>query len=114
MAQELYFRILEGEQTFAELAGEYSEGAEAQTNGVLGPMALGNAHPQIAQKLMMSKPGELSAPIRVGEWFVILRLEKSMPAKLDASMRQRLMNELFEIWLHEQLNPVTQETAVAA
>ncbi len=114
LAQELYFRILEGEQTFGELAREYSEGAEAQTNGIIGPIALGNAHPQIAQKLIMSKPGELSAPIKVGEWFLILRLEKSMPAQLDAPMRQRLMNELFEIWLREQINPVKQETAVAA
>ena len=114
LAQELYFRILEGEQTFAELAKEYSEGAEADTHGFLGPIALGNAHPLIARKLLISQPGQLSAPIQIEEWFVIVRLEKSMPAQLDDSMRQRLLHELFEMWLHEQMNPAKQPTAVAA
>ena len=114
LAQELYFRILEGEQTFAELAREYSEGPEAETNGFLGPIALGNAHPMIARQLFFSQPGQLSAPIEIEEWFVIVRLEKSMPAQLNDSMRQRLLNELFEIWLHEQMNPVNQPPIAAA
>ena len=114
LAQELYFRILEGEQTLAELAQEYSEGSEAETNGLIGPIALGNAHPLIARQLLVSQPGQLSAPIQIAEWFVIVRLEKSMPAQLDDSMRPRLLNELFEIWLHEQMNLVNQPTEVAA
>ncbi|VEP16481.1 Peptidylprolyl isomerase (fragment) [Hyella patelloides LEGE 07179] len=114
LAQELYFRILEVEQTFAELAKEYSEGAEAETHGFLGPIALGNAHPMIAQKLLSSKPGQLSAPIKIDEWFVIVRLEKSIPAQLDDSMRHRLLHELFETWLHKQMSQVNQPTAVAA
>ena len=114
LAQELYFRILEGEQTFGELAREYSEGAEADSNGFLGPIALGNAHPMIARKLSSSKPGQLSAPIKIDEWFVIIRLEKSMPAQLDAFMGQKLLHELFEMWLHEQMNQLAQPTTVAA
>ncbi len=114
LAQELYFRILEEEQTFGELAREYSEGKEAHSNGFLGPIALGNAHPMIAGKLLSSKPGQLSAPIKIDEWFVIIRLEKSMPAQLNDSMRQRLLHELFEMWLHEQMNQLAQATTVAA
>ncbi len=114
LAQELYFRIMEGEQSFAELAREYSQGAEAQTNGLIGPIALGNAHPMIARQLFSSKPGQLSAPMEIEEWFVIVRLEKSMPAQLDASMSQRLLHELFEIWLSEQINQVNQSIEVAA
>lgn len=111
LTQELYFRILEGEQSFAELARKYSQGPEAQTNGLLGPITLGNAHPVIARKLFASQPGQLSSPIHIEEWFVIVRLEKLIPAQLDASMRRRLLNELFESWLAKQLN---QLTAVAS
>ncbi|HEY9665349.1 MAG TPA: peptidylprolyl isomerase, partial [Coleofasciculaceae cyanobacterium] len=39
VAQELYFRLQEGEQTFAELAAQYSQGAESQTQGIVGPIA---------------------------------------------------------------------------
>jgi hypothetical protein len=34
---------------------------------------------------------------------IILRPEKLIPAKLDDLMRQRMLNELFEQWLQEQM-----------
>jgi parvulin-like peptidyl-prolyl isomerase len=104
MAQELYFRIQEGEQSFAEVAHEYSQGLEAQTGGLIGPIELSNSHPVVAQMLSTGQPGQLWPPIRLGEWVVIVRLERLLPARLDEPMRQRLLNELFEAWLQEQLS----------
>src|SRR4028119_2379817 len=104
IAQELYFRIQEGEQSFADLAREYSQGAEAQTGGLIGPIELSVPHPNLAQMLRLSQPGQLCPPIRLGEWFVVVRLDKFIPAQLDAPMRQRLLNECFNTWLSEQLN----------
>jgi parvulin-like peptidyl-prolyl isomerase len=109
LAQELYFRIQEGEQSFSELARDYSLGMEAQTGGLIGPVELSTAHPTLARMLAVSQPNQLWPPLPLGEWFVIVRLEKFIPAQLDESMRQRLMNELFTTWLQEQLlqaNPV--------
>lgn len=103
VAQELYFRLIEGEQSFAELARQYSEGAEAQTGGLIGPVALSTPHPQLARILAISQPGQLSPPIHLGDWWVIVRLEKFIPVRLDESMQQRLLNELFSSWLKEQL-----------
>lgn len=100
-AQELYFRIQEGEEPFDKLAREHSQGAEAETGGLLGPVELGVPHPAIAKLLSTSKPGQLIPPTRLSEWFVILRLEKFLPAQLDQAMQQRLLNELFEEWLKE-------------
>lgn len=104
IAQELYFRIQESEQTFAELAREYSQGPEAQTGGMIGPVELSTPHPALAQMLRLAQPGQLFPPTRLGEWLLIVRLEKFIPAQLDASMRQRLLNECFANWLTEQLN----------
>jgi parvulin-like peptidyl-prolyl isomerase len=103
IAQELYFRIKEGEETFSELASQYSEGSEAKTGGLLGPVELNTPHPKIAQILAASSPGQLSPPTQVGEWWIILRLEKYMSAQLDEGTRKRLMNELFQGWLLGQL-----------
>ncbi|HBY76127.1 MAG TPA: peptidylprolyl isomerase, partial [Cyanobacteria bacterium UBA11148] len=83
IAQELYFRIHEGEQPFAELARDYSQGPEAQTGGLVGPVELNTPHPALAQMLTVSKPGQLWPPMRLGEWFIIVRLEKFFPAQLD-------------------------------
>ncbi len=103
VAQELYFRIQEGENTFSELARQYSQGSEAQTGGLIGPVELNVPHPKIAQILGSSRPGQLSPPTQVGEWWIILRLEKYMTAQLDDNTRQRLLNELFQGWLLAQL-----------
>jgi parvulin-like peptidyl-prolyl isomerase len=102
IAQELYFRIQEGEQSFSELASQYSLGSEAETGGLLGPLELSVPHPDLARMLAASQPGQLLPPTRLGEWIVIIRLEKFLSAQLNELMRQRLLNELFENWLKSQ------------
>jgi hypothetical protein len=42
----------------------------------------------------------------LAEWFVIIRLEKFLPAQLDESMRRRMIEEMFENWLREQMAQV--------
>lgn len=104
VAQELYFRIQGGEQSFAEVAREYSQGPEAQTGGLLGPVELSTPHPVLAKMLSISQPGQMWPPTRLGEWLVIVRLEKFLPAQLDEPMRAALLNRLFEAWLNDQIN----------
>jgi glycosyltransferase involved in cell wall biosynthesis/parvulin-like peptidyl-prolyl isomerase len=107
LARELYFRLLEDEQPFAELARQYSEGTEVSTGGLIGPVPLSSPHPKLAQILTINQPGQLSPPTRIGEWWIIVRLEKLLPAKLDEPMKQKLLNELFNTWLQEQLKEAT-------
>lgn len=104
VAQELYFRITEGESTFSELAIEYSLGSETQTGGLIGPVEINAPHPQIARILATSKPGQVVPPTRVGEWLVIIRLENYISAKLDPPMKQRMIDEMFVEWLNEEIN----------
>lgn len=107
LAQEIYFRIQEGEESFSQLAQQYSKGAEAHTGGVVGPVPLGNLNPSLGKILSVSQPGQLWSPTRLEEWFVIVRLEKFLPAQLDQAMRDRLINEMFENWLQEQMQRLT-------
>lgn len=104
IAQELYFRVLEEEQSFAELARTYSQGPEAQTDGLIGPVELSVPHPTLAQLLSLSQPGQICPPTRVGDWLVLVRLEKFIPAQMDEAMRRRLLDECFNNWLQDQLN----------
>ncbi|MER3588987.1 MAG: group 1 glycosyl transferase, partial [Mastigocladus sp. ERB_26_1] len=108
-AQELYFRLLEDEQPFAEIAAKYSQGSEARTGGLIGPVSMSTPHPHLARILAASQPGQLSPPTRVGEWWIIVRLEKYMPVRLDESTQQQLLNELFASWLKEQLQVPQQQ-----
>ena len=103
IAQELFFRIQDGDATFADCAKEYSQGAEAQTGGLIGPVPISQAHPAIAQKLGTSKPGQVLPPMKLENWYVIIRLEKFISAQLDDATRTMLLNHLFEQWLAEQI-----------
>jgi parvulin-like peptidyl-prolyl isomerase len=103
IAQELFFRIQEQEQSFAELAREYSQGPEAQTGGLVGPVEVQSLNPAIANFLAKTQPQQVSTPMVVGNWVLLLRLEKMLPAQLDEAMEQRLINECFNNWLESQL-----------
>ncbi|QLE59176.1 peptidylprolyl isomerase [Nostoc sp. TCL26-01] len=107
LAQELYFRLQAKEQTFTEVAQKYSQGPEAQTGGLVGPVELSSLHPAMVQLISTYQPGQISPPARIAEWFVILRVEKLIPAQLDEPMKARLLNELFEGWLQEQQKQVS-------
>ncbi len=104
LAAELYHRIAEGENTFAELAVRYSEGEEIYTNGLIGPVEMGQVNHLVARNLRSAKLNQVLLPMQLGEWWVIVRLEQFLPVSLDETMEARLLDELFELWLSERLN----------
>lgn len=103
IAQELYFRIVEGEQSFAEIARIYSQGQEAELGGRVGPVELGKLHPKLARMFYGGRPGQLWEPTVVEDWVIIARLDETLPVQLDELMQQTLLNELLEAWLQDQL-----------
>ncbi|WP_036800156.1 peptidylprolyl isomerase [Pleurocapsa sp. PCC 7319] len=112
IATELYFRLQEREQSFAELAREYSKGSEALTNGLMGPVELGTLHPTLAYLLSSSQISEIRPPVSVGEWQIIVRVEKFIPAQFNDLMRQRLLQEKFEAWFQEQVKQLSYQEQI--
>ena len=104
LAQELYLRIAEGEADFAELAAQYAKGPERTTRGVVGPVPILQAHPALAELLRTSRPGQLSPPIMIEKWWLVVRLEVMRPASFDDAMQERMSRELFEEWVEEQVS----------
>ena len=62
LARELYLQIEAGESNFADLAKRYAEGPERNTNGIVGPVSLTQAHPILVEKLRVAQPGVLLEP----------------------------------------------------
>lgn len=111
IAQELYFRIQEGEQAFADLARQYSEGAEAETGGLVGRVELGTLHQELAAQLRTAAVGQVET-LFLGNWYLLVRLEKRIPAQLTETLRQRLLQEQFEAWMRDQMQnlPAADQT----
>lgn len=102
LARELWFRIHEGEATFADLAPAYAGGNEVYTAGIVGPVALGAMHPALAGVLKPARAGELLKPFSVAEWFIVARVDHHLPVEFDESMKSQMIEELCHQWLEER------------
>lgn len=103
LAQELFFRIQSGEQSFAELAVEYSQADSAGRGGLVGPILSREIPAGIGQVLQRLAPGELSPLFRLDNCYGFIRLNEATPPQLDENMHQVLLDELFESWIQEQI-----------
>jgi parvulin-like peptidyl-prolyl isomerase len=104
LAQELFFRIQSGEESFAEIALDYSQGIHARNAGILGPLLLRELTPGIKEIVERLVPGELSVLLQVDNYYTFFRLDEREPAQLDDRMDRFLLDELFSIWLESQLS----------
>ena len=66
LAQELYYRVNEGEQTFEDCARDYSQGPEARTGGKLGPRLPQPAPPRHRQTAVCEPTRTTLAPSSFG------------------------------------------------
>ena len=103
-AVEIHLKIEEQESTFADLASEFSEGIEQQINGLIGPIEIGKINVQIAERLKISQKGQLWEPFKVDDWWVLLRLEKYLPSRLDNSMKKKIINSLYNEWIEKEVD----------
>jgi parvulin-like peptidyl-prolyl isomerase len=99
LAEELHQRLRDDGADFGALAARYAEGRERHSRGLLGPLPLTAAHPEISARLRVGQPGQLWPPFAAKEYWVLLRLEQQLPARLNEATRSRMMDELFEAWL---------------
>ena len=104
LAFELHQRLVEGEADFATLASRFSEGAERTSGGRCGPVPFDQAHETVVEKLRGCQEGELLEPFFLVDIWLILRLDRWEGARLDAAMRETLLEELFEQWLQRRVN----------
>ncbi len=102
IAREFYLQIDGKEANFADLASRFSEGQESNTNGIVGPVPLTQAHPALAEKLRTNPAGKLIEPFPIGEWWLVTRLERYEPARFDASIAHQMALELFQEWVEEE------------
>jgi parvulin-like peptidyl-prolyl isomerase len=104
LARELWFRLKEGEATFADLAPRYASGNEVYTAGIIGPVVFGAMHPALAGVLRAARPGEMLPPFAVADWFLVARVDHHLPAEFDEAMKQQMAEELAGRWLDARMH----------
>ncbi|NJR39986.1 MAG: peptidylprolyl isomerase [Leptolyngbyaceae cyanobacterium CSU_1_4] len=105
LAQELYFHLRDDGADFETLARQYGQG---RPGGRLGPMAMAELPPEVAN-LFRGGQTTVCTPIKVGEFFWIVRLEKLIAARLTEAVRASLMTRLYDRWLNAQVNTLMSQ-----
>ena len=111
LARELYLQIESGESNFADLAKRYAEGPERNTNGIVGPVSLTQAHPTLVEKLRVAQPGVLLEPFRISDWWLVVRLERYSPATFTEEVSDQMCQEMFDEWINQETSTVLSQLA---
>ena len=104
LAQELYFKILDDESKFGEIASKYSYGQEKITKGIVGPISITQGHPVLQEKLKSINIGVVNTPILIENIWAIIRLESKQDSTLNEEMELLLAKEIFNESINEKAN----------
>jgi hypothetical protein len=108
IAEEALFRCREEEQTLEQAAHElaHKDGTESPFKR-MGPISLGRLSGGISSMLSDARPGEYRGPKKVGHFQVILKIIGIDEGALDDKTRQKLLGELLEKWIEQQMSAMT-------
>ena len=98
----------------ADLAKRFAEGPERNTNGIVGPVSLTQAHPTLVEKLQVAQPGVLLEPFRISSWWLVVRLERYAPATFNDEVSDQMCDELFDVWLCQEAAEVLNQMSAEA
>ena len=76
LINELYLRIKENESSFKAIAENFSEGQEKKSGGKVGPVPIHTLHPILTELLENAVKGELLAPRKIENWWIIVTLDE--------------------------------------
>jgi hypothetical protein len=108
VAEEALFRCLEGEQSLEDAAHElaHSDGGEPPVRKV-GPIGMGRLSPGLASLVTGSQSGALLGPKKLGHYHCVVCVIEIREASLDTRMRNRLLEELLNNWVEQQMAAMT-------
>jgi hypothetical protein len=108
VAEEALFRCREGEQTLEQAAHElaHRDGGEPPVKR-MGPMSTGRLGVGISALLAGARPGEYRGPKKVGQFQVIVKVLGITEGSLDQKTRHKLLGELLENWVEQQMTAMT-------
>ena len=114
LAEELHQRVRSGEMEFAEVVRQFSLGVERETDGFMGPVALSALPPELGSRLRVGSEGQLWPPFVSNERWLVVRLERQLPAQLDQATREQLLHDLFATWVDSQVEALLRGESLSA
>lgn len=104
-ALKVTYTIREENASFCALALEYSKGKQSKENGgFVGICFIAKLMPEIAEAISEAKEGEVIGPVQTRFGHHIIKIEKWFPAELNESVREEILDSLFQALLSDNSN----------
>ncbi len=104
IATELFYQITEGEISFYEAAHLYDVDLRRQQRcGFEGVLERRQLDPVMAPAIFGAHPQQVTAPIASPAGNHLFWIEEFIPAELTPAIRQEIMQQMFQTWLHNEL-----------
>jgi len=104
LAQEWYFKILESEYCYADLAIN-SLGAERHTGGIIGPLRFKDLQTPFDLLLRKIKPAVIQPPfLSASGRYCVVRLEHLFSSRWDEPLVSAIIDYLYREWIGSLIN----------
>jgi len=107
LANEVFVRIKEGECSIDDAILMSTNPPQGLAIGRIGPVKLLELPDALAELLRISQPKQLWPPIKVEDGWAIVKNEKLWPAVFNKEEKTKLLIELGEQWISEQIKKPT-------
>ena len=103
LANEVFVRIKEGECSIDDAILMSTNPPQGLAIGRIGPVKLLELPDALAELLRISQPNQLWPPIKVEQGWAIVKNEKLWPAVFNKEEKSKLLIELGEQWIAEEI-----------
>jgi parvulin-like peptidyl-prolyl isomerase len=113
LAMELFYSLQEGDLNFADVAHQYIPDSELKRcGGYLGTVNRKQLRPEISAAVFAAKPPQLIKPVVTAIGVHLIYVEQINQAKLDDLLRQKILMDMFDAWLDEQVASVFNNISI--
>ena len=109
LANEVFVRIKEGECSIDDAILMSTNPPQGLAIGRIGPVKLLELPDALAELLRISQPKQLWPPIKVEQGWAIVKNEKLWPAVFNKEEKSKLIIELGEQWIAEEIKVGTSK-----
>jgi parvulin-like peptidyl-prolyl isomerase len=113
LAMEIFYSLQEGDLNFADVAHQYIPDSEhKRRGGYLGTVNRQQLRPEISAAVFAAKPPQLIEPVVTAIGVHLIYVEQINQPKLDEHIHQKILMDMFDGWLDEQVASVSNHISI--
>jgi parvulin-like peptidyl-prolyl isomerase len=104
VAMEIFYSLQEGDLSFSDVAYQYITDPELRRRGgYIGTIGRKQLRPEISAAVFAAKPPQLVKPVVTAIGVHLIYVEEILEPQLTEDVHQRIILDLFDRWLQEQI-----------